>query len=68
MGVVLSDCVVRIYTVYFRCHSNAKNMPQAVLDALRAVCVQVGGLSEEKAARLLTSMETRRKLQLETWA
>ena len=50
------------------CHSNAKNMPQAVLDALRAVCVQVGGLSEEKAARLLTSMETRRKLQLETWA
>lgn len=54
------------------CHvfiaGNAKNMPQAVLDALRVVCVQVGGLSEEKAARLLTSMETSRKLQLETWA
>lgn len=43
-------------------------MPIDVLDALRAVCVQHGGLTEEEAADFILTMETTKRLQQETWA
>ncbi len=68
---------LRTYTQYIRfilhtwlyngC-SNAKQMPSDVQDALKAVCVEHGGLTEEEAAALLNTMETSKRLQLETWS
>ena len=43
-------------------------MPTDVQDALRAVCVEHGGLTEEQAAAFLKTLETSRRLQLETWS
>ncbi len=43
-------------------------MPTDVQDALRAACVEHGGMSQEEAAALLKTMETNKRLQLETWS
>ncbi|XP_064396442.1 NADPH-dependent diflavin oxidoreductase 1-like [Halichondria panicea] len=47
---------------------NAKQMPTDVQDALRDACVEHGGMSQEEAAALLKTMETNKRLQLETWS
>lgn len=43
-------------------------MPIDVLDALKEVCVQHGGLSEQEAAAFIKQLQDNRRLQLETWA
>ena len=48
--------------------SNAKQMPEAVLEALRLVCREQGGLSAEGAGQLLAQLQQQRHLQMETWA
>ena len=48
--------------------SNAKRMPIDVLDALRDVCVEHGGLTAEEAAVFVKKLQESKRLQLETWA
>lgn len=59
------DCSDSVYCVSA---SNAKQMPSGVLEAVSAVCVQHGGLTEDQAAQFVRTMETTKRLQLETWA
>ena len=49
-------------------HSNAKQMPADVLDALAEVCQRHGGLEPAHAEQLLLKMQHSRRLQMETWA
>ena len=43
-------------------------MPVDVMNSLKYVCNTVGGLSNEATDQYLHYMETKRLLQLETWA
>lgn len=47
---------------------NAKRMPSDVLESLKYVCSQAGGLSNEQTEKYLQDMEAKKRLQLETWA
>jgi len=48
--------------------SNAKRMPTDVQESLRTITMRHGGLSKEEAEQFLRTLETTRRLQLETWA
>ncbi len=43
-------------------------MPVDVMDSLRYVCTTAGGLNDRETEQYLHNMETKRLLQLETWA
>ncbi|XP_075761315.1 NADPH-dependent diflavin oxidoreductase 1 isoform X3 [Pelodiscus sinensis] len=47
---------------------NAKQMPAAVAEALRAVCQEEGGLSAPEAEAYLTALERAQRFQMETWS
>ncbi|XP_017786691.1 PREDICTED: NADPH-dependent diflavin oxidoreductase 1 isoform X2 [Nicrophorus vespilloides] len=47
---------------------NSKNMPQEVRSAFARVCVEEGGLDEEKAEAFLAQMEKTNQYQTETWS
>ncbi|MEQ2214447.1 hypothetical protein XENOCAPTIV_007529, partial [Xenoophorus captivus] len=47
---------------------NAKQMPAAVCDALKAALQQEGGVSAEEAEQMLVAMEKTGRLQSETWS
>lgn len=49
-------------------HSNAKQMPADVLEALAEVCGSHGGLEQADAEQLLRQLQQSRHLQMETWA
>nr|XP_061800696.1 NADPH-dependent diflavin oxidoreductase 1-like isoform X2 [Nerophis lumbriciformis] len=53
---------------YFYIAGNAKDMPNGVCDALKAVFQQNGGLSSEDAEKMLAGMEKSGKFQSETWS
>ena len=48
--------------------SNAKRMPTDIQESLRTITMRHGGLSKEEAEQFLRTLETTRRLQLETWA
>ncbi|XP_049594437.1 NADPH-dependent diflavin oxidoreductase 1 isoform X2 [Syngnathus scovelli] len=53
---------------YFYIAGNAKDMPNGVCEALKAVFQQEGGLSAEDAEMMLAAMEKSGKFQSETWS
>lgn len=55
LGVCLPSC------------SNAKHMPVDVQNALKAVCMEWGNMSEESSEEYIATLLRSRRLQLETW-
>ncbi|XP_077441954.1 NADPH-dependent diflavin oxidoreductase 1 [Vanacampus margaritifer] len=53
---------------YFYIAGNAKDMPNGVCDALKAVFQQEGRISAEDAEMMLADMEKSEKFQSETWS
>lgn len=49
-------------------HSNAKQMPASVSDALKEVFQQEGGMSAEEAEQMFAVLERTGRLQMETWS
>lgn len=47
---------------------NAKRMPIDVLEALKEVAMEHGGLSQERAEAFVKELQDSKRLQLETWA
>ncbi len=47
---------------------SAGKMPEAVRDALKEACIEEGGMEEEQALRLLSTMEAQKRLQEECWS
>ena len=43
-------------------------MPNDVMDSLKHVCISAGGLNESDSAQYINAMESKKRLQLETWA
>lgn len=51
------------------CHCrNAKRMPTDVMEALKAVVMAQGKLSQSVSDKLLKDMENHKQLQLEVWS
>ena len=48
--------------------SNAKQMPIDVMDSIKYACTFAGGLNDMQTDQYIHAMETKRRLQLETWA
>ena len=65
MLVVLQSCSL---VCPLSCCRNSKRMPIDVLDALKEVVSKQGNKTKDEAEQFVKMLETKKRLQLETWS